>query len=177
MRRVATLVAQAAPPEDVFAAVAAEAGRLLGVDVAVLVRYDPQDALTVAGAWTGTGAAAPTPVGSRLPLGGQNVTTLVFRTGQAARTDYADVSGVIGDVATRDWGLRSSVGVPIRVEGRLWGAVMVALTREELLPADAEERLAGFTELVATAIANAQARTELHSSAASRPRCGGWPRS
>jgi len=165
LRQVATLVAQAAPPEAVFAAVTEEAGRLLGVDVAVLVRYDPQDVLTVAGAWTSTGAAAPTPVGSRLPLGGQNVTTLVFRTGQAARTDYADVSGVIGDVATRDWGLRSSVGVPIRVEDRLWGAVMVALTREEFLPADAEARLAGFTELVATAIANAQARAELRSSA------------
>ena len=109
---------------------------------------------------------APTPVGGRLPLGGDNVTTLVFRTGQAARTDYADVSGVIGDVATRDWGLRSSVGVPIRVEDRLWGAVMVALTGEELLPADAEERLAGFTELAATAVANAEAQAELTASRA-----------
>jgi signal transduction histidine kinase len=94
------------------------------------------------------------------------VTTLVFRTGQAARTDFADVSGVIGDVATRDWGLRSSVGVPIRVEGRVWGAVMVALTREELLPADTESRLAGFTELVSTAIANAEAQAEVTASRA-----------
>ena len=163
LRRVATLVAQAAPPEDVFAAVAAEAGRLLGVDAAVLIRYGPPEAIMVVGSWTGTGAAAPTPVGSRLPLGGDNVTTLVFRTGQAARTDYADVSGVIGDVATRDWGWRAAVGVPIRVEGRLWGVMVVALTREELLPADTEARLAGFTELVATAIADAQARTGLRS--------------
>ena len=166
LRRVAMLVAQAAPPEAVFTAVAAEAGRLLGVDVAVLIRYDPQGAITVVGAWTSTDAPAPTPVGGRLPLGGDNVTTLVFRTGQAARTDYADVSGVIGDVATRDWGLRSSVGVPIRVEDRLWGAVMVALTGEELLPADAEERLAGFTELAATAVANAEAQAELTASRA-----------
>ena len=163
LRRVAMLVAQAAPPETVFAAVAAEAGALLGVDAAILVRYDPPDALTVVGAWTSTGAPAPTPVGSRLPLGGQNVTTLVFRTGRAARTDYADVSGVIGDVATRDWGLRSSVGVPIKVEGRPWGVMVVALTREELLSADAGARLAGFTELVATAVASAQARAELQS--------------
>ena len=163
LRRVAMLVAQAAPPEMVFAAVAAEAGELLGVDVAVLIRYDPQDAITVVGVWTSTGAPAPTRVGSRLPLGGQNTTTLVFRTGRAARTDYVDVSGVIGGVAIGDWGLRSSVGVPIRVEGRVWGAVMVALTREEVLPADAEARLAGFTELVATAIASAQARAELQS--------------
>jgi GAF domain-containing protein len=164
LRRVAVLVAQAAPPEGVFGTVAAEAGRLLGVDFALLARFDSQDAITVVGAWTPTGAAAPS-VGSGLPLGGQNVTTLVFRTGQAARTGYADTSGVIGDVAARDWGLRSSVGVPIRVEGRLWGVMIVALTHEELLPADTEAQLAGFTELVATAIANAQARTELHTSA------------
>src|SRR5258708_23546715 len=155
------LVARAAPPEAVVAAVAAEAGELLGVDAAVLVRYDPQGAVTVVGAWTGTGAPAPTPVGSRFPLGGQNVTTLVFRTGQAARTDYVDMSGVIGDVATRDWGWRAAVSVPIRVEGRLWGAVMVVLTREELLPADAEARLAGVPELAATAIANAEAQAQV----------------
>jgi GAF domain-containing protein len=163
LRRVAMLVAQTAVPEDVFAAVAGEAGRLLGVDVAVLIRYDPQDAITVVGAWTSMGAAAPTPVGSQFPLGGNNASTLVFRTGQTARTDI--MSGAIGDVATRDWGLRSSVGVPIRVEGRLWGAMVVALTRGEPLPADTEARLAGFTELLATAIANTQARVELLGSA------------
>jgi signal transduction histidine kinase len=161
LRRVAMLVARAAAPESIFAAVAAEAGELLGVDVAVLIRYDPRDAITVVGAWTSTGAAAPISVGSRLPPGADNVTTLVFRTGQAARTDCAAVSGVLGDVAAEDGGWRAAVGVPIRVEDRLWGAMVVALTREELLPADAEARLAGFTELVATAIANTQARVEL----------------
>jgi predicted ATPase/signal transduction histidine kinase len=165
LRRVAMLVAQAAPPEQVFAAVAEEAGRLLGADVAVLVRYDPRDSITVVGAWTSTGAAPPTPVGSQFPLGGNNTSTLVFRSGQTARTDHADMSGVIGDVAVRDWGLRSSMGVPIKVEGRLWGVMVVASTRGEFLPADAEERLAGFTELVATAIANTQAQVELQGSA------------
>jgi hypothetical protein len=100
-------------------------------------------------------------VGSRLPLGGQNVTTLVFRTGRPARIDYTDASGQIGNVAAHDWGLRSSVGVPISVEGRLWGVIFALSTGEEFLPADTETGLAGFTELVATAIANAQARTEL----------------
>jgi GAF domain-containing protein len=163
LRRVATLVAQAARPEQVFAAVAEEAGRLLVADFAVLVRYDdPQEAITVVGAWTSTGAPAPTPVGSQVPLGGQNVTTLVHRTGQPARIDYDDaISGAIGQVATHDWGLRSSVGVPISIEGRLWGVMIVAFTHEELLAADTETRLAGFTELVATAVANAQARGEV----------------
>jgi len=160
LRRVATLVAQATPPEDVFAAVAEEAGRLLDVDSTILSRYDQQESVTLVGAWTKTGAVPPTPLGSQLPTGGHNVTTQVFQSGQAARTDYTSVSGVIGGV-TRDWGLRSSVGVPIRVEGRLWGVMIAASAREELLPADTEKQLFGFAELVATAIASTQARTEL----------------
>ncbi|MCW2575638.1 MAG: histidine kinase [Modestobacter sp.] len=145
-----------------FAAVAAEVGRLLEVDYAVLIRSDPDDAVTVVGTWTSTGAAAPSPVGRRFRLGGRNVSTLVLRTGRPARLDaYADVSGTIGNTGARDWGFRSSVGVPISVEGRPWGLILVAYTRDEPLPAGTEARLAGFTELVATAIANAQARVEL----------------
>jgi signal transduction histidine kinase len=163
LRRVATLVARSTPPEEVFAAVAEEVGRLLAVDFAILVRYDPQDMLEVVGTWTRTGAPAPTPVGGRLPLGGRNVTTVVYRTGRPARIDYSDVSGVIGQVASRGWGLRSSVGVPVSAESQLWGCMVVAFSGEELqlLPADTEARLASFTELVATAIANTQARMEL----------------
>ena len=163
LRRVATLVARATPPQEVFAAVAEEVGRLLAVDFAILVRYDPQDMLEVVGTWTRTGAPAPTPVGGRLPLGGRNVTTLVYQTGRPARIDYSDVSGVIGQVASHDWGLRSSVGVPVSVESRVWGCIVVAFSGQEPrpLPADTEARLASFTELVATAIANTQARLEL----------------
>ena len=161
LRRVAVLVAGGAPPEEVFGAVAEEVGRLLEVDFATLVRYDPQDAITIVGTWTRTGAPSPIPVGDRMPLGGRNLSTLVYQTGRPERIDYDDVSGAIGDAAAREWRLRSSAGVPIRVEGRLWGAMLVAFTREESLPADAEARLAGFTELVVTAVANAQARTEL----------------
>jgi signal transduction histidine kinase len=167
LRRVATLVARGTPPEEVFGAVAEEVGRLLAADFATLGQYDgARDAVAIAGLWTSTGAPAPTPVGGRLPLGGHNVATRVYRTGHPARIDYSGVSGVIGDVAIREWGLRSSVGVPVSVEGRLWGVMVVAFTREHLLAADTEARLAGFTELAATAIANAQARGELRSFAA-----------
>jgi len=161
LRRVATLVARATPPAEVFAGVAGEVGRLLAVDFAILVRYDSQDTLEVVGTWTRTGAPAPTPVGGRLPLGGRNVTTVVYRTGRPARIDYSDVSGVIGQVASRDWGLRSSVGVPVSAESRLWGCMVVAFSGQGRLPADTEARLASFTELVATAIANTDSRAEL----------------
>jgi hypothetical protein len=59
LRRVATLVARAAAPEAVFAAVNEEARRLLGVDYATMARYDPDDVRTVVAAWSCTGAAFP----------------------------------------------------------------------------------------------------------------------
>ncbi|MDX6238637.1 MAG: hypothetical protein QOG10_3452, partial [Kribbellaceae bacterium] len=158
LRRVATLVARAAAPEEVFAAVAEEAGRLLHVYHATMSRYGPDGAVRVVAAWSSTGVAFP--VGTRWSLGGRNLHTLVFQTGRAARIDdYANASGPPAE-ALRDFGLRAGVGVPISVEGRLWGAMGVGSTQEPL-PAGTEERLAGFTELVATAIANAQARMEL----------------
>jgi signal transduction histidine kinase len=99
-------------------------------------------------------------------IGGQNVSTLVFQTGRPARMDdYADSTGAVGDVA-RGVGVRASVGVPISVDGRLWGVVIVASPLEQPLPADTEERLAGFTELAATAIANAEAQAALTASRA-----------
>jgi signal transduction histidine kinase len=162
LRRVATLVAQATPPEQVFAAVAGEVGGLLEVDYTVLIRSDPEDMITVVGGWTSAGVALPSAVGSRFELGGRNVSTLTLRTGRPARLDaYADVTGSIGNTGAHDWGLRSSVGVPITVEGRPWGLILVAYARDQQLPGNTEARLASFTELVATAIANADSRAAL----------------
>jgi signal transduction histidine kinase len=94
------------------------------------------------------------------------VATLVFQTGRPARIDdYADATGPVADLA-REWGLRSAVGVPVNVGGRVWGVVMVS-SRRAPVPAGTEARLAGFTELIATAIANAEAQAAL---AASRAR-------
>ncbi len=158
LRRVATLVASAAPPAEVFAAVAEEAGRLLGADYITMARYDPDGAITVVAAWSSAGASFP--VGTRWSIGGRNVNTLVFQTGRAARIDdYAHASGPAAE-AVREFGFSAGAGVPISVEGGLWGVMLVA-SRDEPLPVGIEARLAGFTELAATAIANAQARVEL----------------
>ncbi|MDT4951680.1 MAG: hypothetical protein QOJ37_4275 [Pseudonocardiales bacterium] len=166
LRRVATLVAQGAPSEAVFSAVAAETGRVLSADFIGINRYDAGGTITVVGLWSSTGAPAPVSVGDRLNLGGRNVTMMVFQTSRTARIDdYGEVSGTVADVA-RSWGFRSSVGVPISVEGRLWGVMSAGSTRERSLPADAEARLAGFTELVATAIANTEAQAALTASRA-----------
>ena len=166
LRRVATLVARGAPPEKVFGAVAEEAGRLLGTDSTVMSRYDPDGAAMVVGVWDGTGAARVIPVGLRLGFGGRNLHTLVFQTGRPGRIDdYAAASGDAADAA-RGWGFRSAVGVPISVEDRLWGVMSVASAREEPLSADTEERLAAFTELIVTALVNADAQAALNASRA-----------
>jgi signal transduction histidine kinase len=163
LRRVATLVAQGAPSEEVFAAVTEEVGQLLPVGSAALGRYDPDGMFTTVAAWSIDVAAFP--VGRRWVPEGKNVLTLVFETGRPARIDdFADASGPIG-VNAREAGYRSAVGTPVTVEGRLWG-VMTAASSEETLRADTEARLASFTELVATAIANTESRAELMASRA-----------
>ncbi|MBO0849082.1 MAG: GAF domain-containing sensor histidine kinase [Pseudonocardia sp.] len=157
LRRVATLVAQGAAAEDVFAVVAEEVRRMLAVDITVICRYDPDMVLTYLG-WSQNGN--PGPVGARVPLGGWNVAQLVHETGRPARVnDYGDASGAAAEVVY-PFGLRAAVGVPVRVEGGLWGVMTVASTTGPP-PLGTETRLAGFTELVGTAIANAQARVEL----------------
>jgi signal transduction histidine kinase len=160
LRRVAVLVARVAPPEEVFAAVATEVGQVLDANFTFLSRYDPDGGAVILAAWAKSGAAPVLRGGDRLELGGRNVHTLVLQTGLPARIDdYASASGPAA-VAMRAAEMRAAVGVPVRVEGRLWGAILAGSTREPLPPAT-EARLAGFTELVATAIANAQARVEL----------------
>jgi GAF domain-containing protein len=159
LRRVAVLVARAAPPDEVFAVITQEAGRLLGAGHAMLSRYDPAGTASAVATWSSAGAAVP--IGTRVTLGGYNVHTLVFQTGEEVRLDdYGAVSGAMARLVG-ELGLREAVGAPVSVEGRLWGVMVVASTDEWPLPADTEARLAGFTELAATAIANAQARTEL----------------
>jgi signal transduction histidine kinase len=163
LRRVATLVADAAPPEEVFTAVAEEAGRLLHANFATISRYGPDSSATVVAAWGG--AESGFPVGSRWSFGGHNLHTAVFESGRPARIDdtgYA--SGAVAEAA-RKLGLRAGVGVPVSVQGRLWGVLIVG-THTQPMPAGTEARLAAFTELAATAIANAQAQAALTASRA-----------
>jgi signal transduction histidine kinase len=161
LRRVATLVARAASPADVLTAVTEEAGRLLHTDFATMNRYDPDGTISVIAAPSN----AALPVGATARLGGRNLQTMIFQTRRPARIDdYADASGPLAEAA-REFGLRAAVGVPVSVEGRLWGVMLVG-SLSEPLPADTEARLAGFTELAGTAIANAEAQAALTASRA-----------
>jgi signal transduction histidine kinase len=159
LRRVATLVARGAPPPEVFAAVTAEAGRLVGADLAGMSRYEPGDMQTVVAAWPSDREFIAT--GTRLPVSeGESVAARVRESGRTARVDdWANASGPIA-AEVRELGVRASIGSPIVVAGRLWG-LMIVDSRTGRFPEGTEERLAGFTELAATAVANSDARAEL----------------
>ncbi len=164
LRRVATLVAQGTSPQDLFEAVAEEIGRLLPVGSATMGRFEPDDSVTTVASWSTAEVAFPT--GKRWPTEGTNVAWMVLQRGRSARIDdFSAATDPIG-VAAREAGMKSAVGSPIVVEGHLWG-VMTATSTEGPLPPGTEARLASFTELVATAIANAESSAEL---AASRRR-------
>ena len=59
MRRVATLVARGAMPEEVFAAVTGEVGRLLGAHLAGMARYESDHTVTVLATWAAEGEQHP----------------------------------------------------------------------------------------------------------------------
>ena len=159
LRRVATLVADGASPADVFSAVGKEVADLFNLPAISMARFEPRnDGSTIqVGAW---GRENPHPVGTRNPPH-PGVIQLIWETGRPARIDaYQGLTGSVADDLIAS-GVRSSIGAPIVVGGRVWGGVAALSTSAEPLPEDAEFRLARFTELVATAIANAQARDEL----------------
>jgi PAS domain S-box-containing protein len=159
LRRVATLVARDAPSTEVFEAVATEVAKLLDTDITVLGRYDDDGAATAIGSWSASPVGVP--LGTRSVIGGRNVLTMVAETGKPARVEgYEDASGEAAEIARR-FGWSSSIAAPVIVEGRLWGVMLVATQKAEPFPAGAEERLAAFTDLVATAVANAQSHDEV----------------
>jgi signal transduction histidine kinase/PAS domain-containing protein len=159
LRRVATLVAREASQAKVFSAIADGIGQLFGTGDVGMLRYEG-DRSQVVLASSGTFKDI-FPTGSRQPLGGENAASRVFRTGRPARIDdYGPASAPIG-AAVRSTGIRCVVATPIVVEGRLWGAMVAGTTQDEPLPPETEGRLEKFTELMATAIANAEARAEV----------------
>ena len=157
LRRVAMLVARAAAPEEVFAAVAGELARLSGADVAVVLRYETDGTATVLGCWGGAGV--PVFIGRRLTVAGGGIAVPVPPAGGRARAArFAGPPGSVED-SLRRAGMRAASGSPVVVDGRPWGAVVTATARPG--QPGPGRRLAAFAQLVATAIATVQARAEL----------------
>ena len=161
LRRVATLVARGARPSEVFAAATNEVGHVLSTEVTWLIRYLPGPAAVSIAAFA---AGERLPPEEPRPLGGHNIATLVHKTGRPARVQGSD--WLLHDGKGQVLPITSGIGVPVVVAGSLWGVMAVASSTEMPLPPDTEARLAAFTELIAMAIANAEAHDELSASRA-----------
>jgi PAS domain S-box-containing protein len=159
LRRVATLVAQGAESQVVFDAVCAETGRLLDATTVNLAHFT-DDAMSVAVAgWSLRDVHVP--AGLSLPLAGDTTDALVRESRAPGRIDsYEGAAGALA-AKLRDLGIRSEVGAPVVVEGHVWGALIAGTDEPEPLPPGAEDRLAAFAELIATAVSNTTTRTEL----------------
>ncbi|GAA4570078.1 hypothetical protein GCM10023193_55630 [Planotetraspora kaengkrachanensis] len=165
LRRVATLVAHRVAPEELFVAVADEMGRVLKVENTAITRFDLDGRIHVVGTWSARGPEFLISGGTSWPVDEPSVAGMVYRTRRLARmTDYATASGGLC-AQVRQQGINSGIGIPIVAEGRLWGAT-VALSVEPDLPSSVEAHMLEFTELIATAIANAQMRQQLTASRA-----------
>ena len=152
LRRVATLVARGVGSLEVFGAVAEEMRRCVPADTAGLWRFESDREITIVAAAAAPEALAQWPVGTRTPLQGNTIAALVQRSGQPARMDsYENVAGPIA-ARVRAVGVSAAVGVPIIVDGRVWGLAAVGSLQRRPMPADTEVRIGRFAELIATAL-------------------------
>jgi signal transduction histidine kinase len=164
LRRVAELVAQQAPPEEVFALVTKELSVLFGSEQVGTMRFEEDGTATVVAERGPEPLRIPPGTNLELPPGG--VLESVLRTGRPVRIDdYARVGGPTAAIL-REEGVRSMIGGPIVVDGRLWGAMLVGVQTSEALPPGSEYRVARFAELVSTAISNIESRAKVERLAA-----------
>ena len=163
LRRVATLVAEGATPHRVFEGVRDEVARMFNAPSACCSATTPTEPRPCLQRPTATSARSGGAGPSRMT---SSAIARVCRTGLPARADYTRPTRGPVAAAAQAAGARSAVGVPVVVDGTLWGVMAVGSRETEPLPPDFEGRLAKFTELLATAIANAEGRAELDASRA-----------
>jgi signal transduction histidine kinase len=153
LRSVAELVARAAPPTDVFGAVAAGAARLLDGQATTLTRFDGDAELVVVAAHAG-----PAPVGARIAFERDTLPDRVLRTADVVRVD--DYAGEPDAELAASFGLAAAVSAPVTVAGEVWG-MLTATSGVGPLPHDTGPRLEQFARLVAAALGNSEARSDL----------------
>ena len=162
LRRVATLVAQGASPGDVFSAVAEQVAGIIDIPVVAINRFEADRTFTM----LGLAGETRFTVGSRWPVVDEGSAGRILATGRPARWDDSSaLPGRLGEALSEDL-VTSTIGVPIVVDGSLWGFLGAAARPGKPIPDDIEQRLVRFTELVATAVSNTTTRTELLTSRA-----------
>jgi GAF domain-containing protein len=157
LRRVAALVARGVRHAELFALASQELAQLVHADAAALLRFEPDETITVLAAWNTAGG--PAPVGDREPV---NAALRRLRdTARPLRCGPSDIplTGPFS-AALRRLGIRAAVAVPIQADGRVWGITVAAWQNPAPIPAATRSPMAEFTELIATAISNTEGRAQ-----------------
>jgi hypothetical protein len=151
--RVAALVAGGVEPSELYDAVDNEMRSCLHAATAMLWRYETTGEIALLSlAACLRDAAMKWPVGTRAPIEGNTLAAVVQRTGRPARMDTLDnATGTLAELV-RAIGLRAAVGVPVIIDGRVWGLAAVGSDRPGPMPADTEDHLSHCAELIATAL-------------------------
>src|SRR5271156_6350903 len=152
LRRVAALVARGVGPLEVVDAVAEEMRRCVPADTAGLWHFETEGEITIVAAAAHPAALKKWPVGTRTTLEGNTIAALVQHSGRPARIDSYDNIATPIAARVRAVGVRAAVGVPIIVDGRVWGLAAVGSLQPGPMPADTELRIGRFAELTATAV-------------------------
>ena len=134
-------------------AVTTEMRSCLHAATAMLWRYETTGEITLLSvAAYLPDAAMKWPVGTRTPIEGNTLAAVVQRTGRPARMDTLDnATGTLAELV-RAIGLRAAVGVPVIIDGRVWGLAAVGSDRPGPMPADTEDHMSHCAELIATAL-------------------------
>jgi signal transduction histidine kinase len=163
LRRLATIIAQGAPPSLMFDAVATEMGRVLGTTNIILTRYEPDGTIVAhVGGW---GQSDILPRDSRWKIEANTISDLVLKNKAPVRMSAVTGTGPLS-TALRQAGVLSRVACPITVGGHLWGTAIAYRTTPEPFPPGTEEKMSAFAELAGIAIANAQSNADLKASRA-----------
>jgi hypothetical protein len=159
LRRVATLAARAVPATEIFDAVTTETKSVLEMGASALMRLEDDGTVTVVAAASSLPLASP--VGQRIRPEAGTAVERVLATGAPARIEGYEPAE--SEIAGRlhDLGYRGAVGAPVVVHGRIWVVMIANWTEARAMPSDLEDHLVQFTEIVATAIANAESREAL----------------
>jgi signal transduction histidine kinase len=143
----------------VHSAVAVELAAGLDAEHVSIVRFADDGLYEVLAAQDDAGDENRLVPGERLPVGGHNVCTIVLETGEPAVVDYAAATGAVAE-RLRQRGFVQGIGVPIKLDGRTWGAVVVGVAARTPAP-DIQARMTDFADLIATAVHNTETRAQL----------------
>ena len=168
LRDVARLVADHASLETVAASVSTHLRRLFALEQTSVFRFNPSGTVEMLASAEPLSDAS---VSLAVDPDGGGAVAAVFRTGRAATVRYGDPVPVTSG-PDDDRVLRVGAAAPVRVQGRVWGAIAIASAAPDRIDQAMLARLESFADLVQLAVGNAEAWETLTQQAITDPVTG-----